>query len=248
MFKPQAMDRVNKLLWYVMGALLLLYLVSSFKVDDLPLPEEILPALYKAPVQAETQKGPFARKYLDKDYMIRPQYSYDIYGLVVTQKDLDDAWFNIYYDNDPYQLKDLCVIWGTNLKNSNYLKAKFWSDIWTCWTQTQFNAPLNGMELSNNHILPDTQEIADTLQNIKIGDQIHFKGYLVNYSVIGRGGGERESSTSRGDTGKRACEVVFVEQLEILKNRNVGWRILNSFTLGAFFLMLFLKIYIFFVF
>ena len=55
-----------------------------------------------------------------------------------------------------------------------------------------------------------------------VGDQVHFRGYLAEYS---HGGGfKRGTSIVRTDTGNGACETVFVEDVEILKPGGGPWR------------------------
>lgn len=241
-------ETLNKALWFVIGFFALLFGLSYFQTEKLPTPKEILRPLYQQPNQQPVQAAPFLKKYDNKEYMIRPRYEYDLYGLVVSYKNLDEKWFNIYYKDDPYNIKDLCVIWGGNLVREDYKQVKFWNGTWTCHFQwSQANVHFNGNELSNNHLLPDNEDISKTLKKARTGDQIHFKGYLVDYSVIGSGGGERKSSTIRSDTGNHACEVVYVKEFEILKNNNAGWRFLNTMSLGLIVLSFLMKLYIFFI-
>jgi hypothetical protein len=56
---------------------------------------------------------------------------------------------------------------------------------------------------------------------VHVGDQVHFRGYLVDYTGPA---GTRVSSTVRTDTGNGACEVVYVEGFEILDSTNRLWR------------------------
>jgi hypothetical protein len=48
-----------------------------------------------------------------------------------------------------------------------------------------------------------------------VGDQIYLKGALVNYESDKYG--TRQTSTTRRDLGNQACEVVLVDELEILE-------------------------------
>jgi hypothetical protein len=57
-----------------------------------------------------------------------------------------------------------------------------------------------------------------------VGDQVHFKGMLVNYTNPATWRGWwRRSSTSRTDAGNTACEVVFVNSLEVLARGTPFW-------------------------
>lgn len=58
---------------------------------------------------------------------------------------------------------------------------------------------------------------------MRIGDQIHFSGLLVNYRDVRAPDYWRNTSTVRTDTGDGACEVVFVKDLQILKAETHRW-------------------------
>jgi hypothetical protein len=132
----------------------------------------------------------------------------------------------MYHTSDSVDLKDLCVIWGNNITDDNFHKFSFWSDPWTCWYRTEDRQALEdfyGNQLSNNHLISNNDRALETIRNAHIGDQIHLKGMLVNYSDASNPGWTRETSTVRTDTGNGACEVVFVDQIKILKAANTGW-------------------------
>jgi len=78
------------------------------------------------------------------------------------------------------------------------------------------------------------------------GDQIYMKGRLVDYSVEGRGG-ERKSSTSRTDSGRGACEVVYLEDFRILRVGNAFWRGVYFFSKSLIALSIILWIYFNFI-
>ncbi len=246
--KKPFIKKINQVLNVIILLSLAFFALSYFKTDTLPGPKEIVKDLYEAPIQTPTEKAPFSQTYDDKEYTIEPLFEYDFHGLIVTSLDLKRKWFNIYYDSDPYNIKDICVIWGTNLLQDYYQKVSYKSDMWTCRYRFCNKDILyfNHNELSNNHLLPATEEVAEKLNKVRTGDQVHLTGYLVKYSIADRGG-ERTSSTTRFDKGKGACEVVYVEELKILKAANTGWRFINSFSLSLLILALILKTYIFLV-
>ncbi len=195
---------------------------SYLHLETLPDSISLDSSLNQEPIQKQTQEKSFEKSFEENIYRIDPLYDYEIWGLVVSQRDLDDAWFNIYYDQDPYNLKDLCIIWGDNLLGEKYQKVSFWSEIWTCYYQYQRQEDkIREDQLSNNHILPATPEISQLLESVEIGDQVRLKGHLVNYQV---NGGSRRTSTVRNDTGQGACEVVYTKELNILHSSNRKWR------------------------
>ena len=86
--------------------------------------------------------------------------------------------------------------------------------------------------LSNNHMLTDDPATARALRSLRIGDQIRFKGYLVNYANLTLNPTwYRNSSLTRLDTGDGACEVVLVTDLEVLHKATRMWVALRWLTL-----------------
>jgi hypothetical protein len=83
-------------------------------------------------------------------------------------------------------------------------------------------------------MLSDRRDILKTLKKVQIGDQIHFKGYLAEYSHGNNF--HRGSSTVRTDTGNGACETVYTESFDILKRAPARWRAIRW---GAGFLLVF---------
>ncbi len=197
--------------------------------DRLPAQDEIDSRLLLNPIQKETNKESFGVRFDGKLYSIKPKYKYDLYGLIVSARDLDKTWYNIDYENDPFNIKDLCVIWGGNLASSDFRRVKYKSGLWTCYIKYPGGVTFVKDALSNNHLLPSTSEISKKLSKAGIGDQIHFRGYLIDYLVEGRSG-ERKSSTRRDDTGNGACEVVYVEDFKIIRRGNPFWRALYRFS------------------
>ena len=64
------------------------------------------------------------------------------------------------------------------------------------------------------HIIPANDELAKRLHKVRVGQVVELRGSLVEVR-------DREhlvwaSSLSRDDDGKGACEVFYVEQLELL--------------------------------
>jgi hypothetical protein len=66
---------------------------------------------------------------------------------------------------------------------------------------------------ANMHMIPANDTIAKRLSHIRAGNLVHFSGYLIKAEKPG--GWTWVSSLTRDDTGAGACEVVWVEQLEV---------------------------------
>ena len=67
---------------------------------------------------------------------------------------------------------------------------------------------------ANMHMIPSTKELAARLRAIKPGDLVRLRGYLVQAQAPD--GWHWRSSLTREDTGGGACELVFVQALEVL--------------------------------
>lgn len=67
---------------------------------------------------------------------------------------------------------------------------------------------------ANMHLVPATAAVAKKLVSIAQGQEVRFKGYLLQ--VQADDGWHWRSSTSRDDTGAGACELVLVDAIEVL--------------------------------
>ena len=197
--------------------------------DAKPAPDELLPQLETHPIQKETKKQPFDVTVNDITYHIKPLYEYELYGLVVSKHEADSL-LDVDHERwgDYLNTVDLCVIWSTNAFSGIYERLKFSSGSWTCYAESsswEDWSHFSMTQLSNNHMLSDRRDINRTLRKVRIGDQIHFTGYLVNYS---HGNFSRGTSTVRTDNG---CETVYVENLSILQSGPVIWLLLRRLAL-----------------
>jgi len=66
---------------------------------------------------------------------------------------------------------------------------------------------------ANMHLIPATATIARRLERLRPGNIVTLRGYLVE--VRGEGGFVWRSSLTRDDTGNGACELIWVEELEV---------------------------------
>jgi hypothetical protein len=208
---------------------LLLGGLSFFKKDSLPAPAQLRAELNEEPRQAAVQRAPQQADVKGVQYRIQPKFSYDLYGLVVSLHDSDSWWDYAHREwGDHVNVVDFCVVWGENIRRDAYRALSYWNDQWTCWMKADSAETwhaFDGTALSNNHLVTADPAVARELRKVRIGDEVHFSGYLVDYSVMRNGApdGLRVSSTVRTDTGQGACEVVFVEDFEVLESHNRWW-------------------------
>ncbi|MEW5733872.1 MAG: hypothetical protein AB1921_03400 [Thermodesulfobacteriota bacterium] len=213
----------------------LLWLLSLVMRDRFPGSYSPLPALQRDPVQIKTDREPFPVTVNGVTYTITPLYTYELWGMVVSYQ-TSGSLADIYHWQlwkDFLNVKDLCVLWGPNLRTHVARKIKFFSDTWTCFCETDDITAWNRFDkerFSNNHLLSDNKETSRQVARARRWDQVHFTGFLCSYSHNENGGFERGTSITRSDTGQGACETVFLTDFEILKRANSGWRSLFTFS------------------
>lgn len=80
--------------------------------------------------------------------------------------------------------------------------------------------------ISNNHLLAASAQLREKVAQIRIGDQIHLKGYLASYSHNHGFAFKRGTSIIRTDSGNGACETIYLEDIEIVRPSMLLWRTL----------------------
>jgi hypothetical protein len=192
----------------------------------LPTSEKILPDLQNEPVQGTGESSEAIN--IDKgniEYNIEPQASYQLWGLIVAVND-NEKWYSRFKDTDPLNTKDICVLWGDNVRDEIYKDYSFKSIEYVCQYQSKGvqgeGNVLDGRQISNNHLLPADDGIYDFIRKSKVGDQIFLEGYLANYQISENGEvtGARKTSTTRIDAGEGACETIYVTDFEIINVEN----------------------------
>ncbi|HEX4329685.1 MAG TPA: hypothetical protein VH105_23060 [Burkholderiales bacterium] len=232
-------DRLVKLC--IIGSLLLIAL-GWYMADHLPAPEKLSAGMLEEPEQRPTRDKPFDTNVSGVQYTVAPRFTYDISGLVVSLHH-SDAWWDYAHKewNDHINIADLCVVWGENVRRDAYRQASYTHTQWECWWQTGALPPgkgFDGTALSNNHVVTNDAAIAHVLREVKVGDEVRMRGYLIDYTTYtdGRVAGMRKTSIVRTDDGEGACEVVWVQELEIVRSHGHGWRVAEK--VGAALLVL----------
>lgn len=234
-------DMLEKLNKYRFLILLTIFIVTFFSRNNVRSVDEIMPEVLRQPYQSvvySQKEVAFARD--GYQYRVLPFYDYEINALVVGK--MDYRLFNIYGYDKIFPL-DLCLIWGSNVARKLHRNSavSFSQDCRWCWANWFGDVNFNINELSNNHLLINNKEILQKAKDILKGDQIKIKGKLVNVKANGIGekgscGITWNTSVSRIDSGAGACEVIYVENIEILKKANIISRVL--FRLSAYGLLL----------
>ncbi|MBX9914654.1 MAG: hypothetical protein K2Y25_12235 [Pseudomonadaceae bacterium] len=91
------------------------------------------------------------------------------------------------------------------------------SNRWYHWRADELPIPRREIEMhsANMHMIPANSTVAATLARVKTGQRIQLSGQLVR--IEGQDGFTWSSSLSREDTGAGACELIWVEQLNLLE-------------------------------
>ncbi len=123
---------------------------------------------------------------------------------------------------------DLCVAWGGAVREEIYKEYNFSNNDTFC-VGVPKSEKSRGIEIdsmSNNHLVTNSPSLVAELRKVRPGDQIRFAGHLINYArrIDGQGTWERHTSTVRTDTGDGACEVVYLNEFEVLRPYENIWQ------------------------
>lgn len=177
---------------------------------------DVDPRLLEEPKQTEPTRAPFSFTYMGETYDVRPVADYELAGLVVSHND-PTAWWDVYHDAASVDTKDLGLIWGPNLRSDDFHRVTFWSVSWTVNCRWPAGVSFHPEALSNNHLVTPHQRVRDAIARVRIGDQVRLRGQLVNYAPRSHPDRWRNTSTTRADTGNGACEVVCVDDLQVVR-------------------------------
>jgi hypothetical protein len=113
---------------------------------------------------------------------------------------------------------DLALGWQ-NMSDENVLKEIdiAQSGRWYRWRAQEFPIPRKEIETqsANMHMIPANKNIENLISQAKQGEIIELSGYLIR--VDADDGWHWQSSLVRNDTGAHACELIFVEQFQVLE-------------------------------
>jgi len=83
------------------------------------------------------------------------------------------------------------------------------------WSTPEYPIPRREIETSsaNMHLVPGNTAVQEQLAQVRRGHLVRLAGYLIE--VRGADGWPWRSSLTRTDTGEGACELIWVERLEL---------------------------------
>ncbi len=213
-----------------------LFVAALWLRDATPPREQLRAEILDEPVQKPTHKAPFQTTVGGVTYTVKPLFSYDLHGLVVSRH-AGDSWTDYLHRawNDNINVVDLCVVWGDNVSSADLGAMSFSSGQFQCFWETKSEAAWKSFDqyqISNNHLLTDNPSVAKRLKDVRVGDQVRFRGYLSEYSHNHGFDFKRGTSIVRTDTDNGACETVFVEDFDHLAQGGGPWRKLYWVALG----------------
>lgn len=163
-----------------------------------------------APQQIDPARG---QPFTVKDFRITPLADFELTARVLSRAD---------YRFDPAAAlspTDLALGWGRMSDTAVLAKLDIsQSSRWYTYRWGNEGPPIPPDEIirssSNMHMIPADKSVAAALLRVRPGDAVHLRGELIQAQ---RGdGGVWRSSLSRTDTGDGACEVVWVQSLDVL--------------------------------
>ena len=154
-----------------------------------------------------------------KHHQVRltPRATYKITGYAAeTSRKLLDQW-------DFVMPMDVALVWGPIADAAVLRHLKFHlSDRYVSYWYDA-STPLGAVgqlpsHIANNHLIPATDEVARALEHVRIGDLLSLQGKLVDVEIRDRRGKQvfrSRTSLTRSDVGSGACEIVWVESVEV---------------------------------
>jgi hypothetical protein len=233
---------------WIFRILLITWVATYFLTDRLPSAEEISPELYSEPVQQAIDPQQFNIVYKDQVTSVTAVADYEIRGLIVSHND-PDVWyrFDLSHDEKSIDTRDLCIIWGDNLKTHKFAKVSYKNNDYSCSYRYKYNdTGFNDAQLSNNHLITDNPAVRDTISSLNVGDQVYIKGKLVNYSEGRWSNFVRKSSLTRSDKGMGACEVIFVEEIKVIPASNHIFVLIHKLSFIALLVIIAFRVALFF--
>lgn len=240
----QLRKRIERIFFW---SLVLFLIFSFFARNNFKSVKSPSPELFSEPIRSELEdSSPIEFSREGFEFTLTPLYEYEMSALVVNR--LDYRWFSLTRASEAFPM-DLCVTWGQNVKNGSYRhrSVNFRQDFRFCFGNWSNEAKFRWAEVSNNHLIIKDENILRKAMTISEGDQIRLKGKLVNVKAENKDGnlGKYEaqisnwnSSVELGDSGAGACEVVLVEELEIIKKANPFF--FYGFQFGSYLLIAFI--------
>lgn len=149
--------------------------------------------------------------------LLTPRATYRVTGYAVeTSRKLLDQW-------DFVMPLDIALVWGPVADPAVLRHMKFHlSDRYVSyWYDAETPSTVVGRlrsHIANNHLIPSSEEVARELDRVRIGNLVAIRGKLVDVEIRdprGQAAARMRTSLTRDDVGSGACEVIWVESVEL---------------------------------
>jgi hypothetical protein len=187
----------------IAGATYINQIRAAEELARLSLPDVTAPS---QPLQGSPGRSPW----IHGKFKITPLASYDITAQVLLRET-----FSWGAESDLSPL-DLTLAWGPMSSAINRKGIKFSrgsrSYRWQSSTQ-ELPVPRNVINdnIANVHMVPANERVKEKLMEVKVGEVVRLRGYLIRADQPG--GWYWISSTTRSDSGSGACELLWVEDV-----------------------------------
>lgn len=167
------------------------------------------PSIDEAPYQSASDAGVF----MYKDVKLKPLYDFIVTARVLSKKNYSDH-------SAKYAPTDLALGWKKMADNAIIEQLNIsQGNRWFYW-RTDTAPPISTKEITrtatNAHLIPSNAAVKVDIDRIKVGQIVQISGKLVNMHDE-KNGRYWNSSTSREDSGSGACELIFVEAIDIIE-------------------------------
>jgi hypothetical protein len=213
---------------YVWWALVGIGAVAFFGRHDMRGVRTVDPLAWEQPRQtAVSDARPINFSRDGFEYKVTPLYEYDIAGVVAGVTDY--RWFALNKTANAFPL-DVCLVWGSNVRTGVFRdpRVSYSQDCRWCyvrWSGSGISFDLH--EMANVHLVIDDAQVFSRAKSLAKGDQVRLRGKLVSVKIRQKSDGRESiwnSSTTRTDSGNGACEVMYVESVDVLRRANPAAR------------------------
>lgn len=162
------------------------------------------------PVQAEADRSPFPFAAKGREFVLSPRAALDVSAVL--------AGVERYRFDDfaPVAPIDAVLTWGA-LPDPPYADRVRYDQMarFYLWSTGSADLDLRYIEThsANFHLAPANANVERALTRLDAGDAVRLRGLLVD--VDERGGGSWRTSLTRKDTGAGACEILWVEEVQV---------------------------------
>lgn len=189
--------------------LILVFAVGSYKYwsqREVVHPEGVL--VSEDPIQKEISEKPI--KY--KNVVLDPLAEYSLRARVLST---ERYWIDKMAGVVPV---DVALGWGV-MSDSKVLKGlHMWQEGRFYFYSWRDQAPVNPQLIvkssANMHLIPSTDYVEQEIKSLRRGQIVTLRGYLVRVNYPD--GTDAKSSLSREDSGAGACEIMWVQSIQVL--------------------------------